>query len=90
MAPQLVPEQLTVASDMKFLVPGLGSCCMMIHLIALLAIAMLLGLNYTRALRTQPRGLFTLLCIWENLNACMALTMTEHTIDSFSFLNYCH
>ena len=50
----------------------------MIHLTALLAIAMLLGLNYTHALGTHPRGLFTLLCTWENLNACMALAMTEH------------
>ena len=31
MAPQVVPEQLIVASSTKFLVPGLGSCCM-IHI----------------------------------------------------------
>ena len=54
----------------------------MIHLIALLAIAMLLGLNYTH---TQSHGLFTLLCTRENLNACIALAMTEHTIDSILF-----
>ena len=60
----------SVVSDMKFLVPGLGSCCR-IHLIALLVIAIILccwvNLNYTCALYTQQRGLFTLLCICENL-----------------------
>ena len=37
-APQLVPEQLTVASNTKFLVPELGSWCM-IHVTAPLAVA---------------------------------------------------
>ena len=51
MAPQLVPEQHTVVSNMKFLVPGLGSWCM-IQLTALLAIA---SSAATHALYTQPR-----------------------------------
>ena len=74
MAPQLVPEQPTVASSNKSSVPGLPTCYYSLpaHSVA----------QYPP---NDPNQTIIYLVTQENHNACMAIAVTEHTLGSLPF-----